>query len=85
MLKIGDVLNHKNEKEPKKRYWMGKVPKVDNFGQKINRAFIDGKTNNGPWAIMTPLSFVAYGLGLGMGLGQRYECQVDGRWLKVEG
>jgi hypothetical protein len=31
----------------------------------------DGKTSHGPWAYMCPECFDAYGMGLGVGLGQR--------------
>jgi hypothetical protein len=68
-----------------KRYWMGPVPKVDDFGIEIEGEFIDGATYAGPWAIMTPDSHSIYGRGIGQGRGQRYRRQVDGRWLKVEG
>ena len=69
----------------KKRYWMGHTPLNDDFGHPIDDEFIDGKTNGGPWAFMNPTSFAIYGVGLGLGQGQRYVRQADGRWLKVEG
>jgi len=34
---------------------------------------------------MTPKSFEINGIALGLGLGQRYKKQSDGKWLKVEG
>jgi hypothetical protein len=59
---------------------------VDDFGKTIDEQFVDGKTNMGPWAIMTPSSWRLNGVGqLGLGRGQRYERQADDRWLKVEG
>jgi hypothetical protein len=64
---------------------MGDVPAQDNFGNDITLEFIDGRTNLGPWATMTPASWRQYGTGLGTGYGQRYQKQADGRWLKVEG
>lgn len=60
------------------------VPVVDNFDQPIKHVFIDGATRFGPWAIMTPASHLKYGVGLGVGRGQKYIKQVDGRWHKVE-
>lgn len=67
-------------------YWRGPVRPKDDFGLAITDEFIDGKTKMGPWATMTPESFKKYGFGkLGMGLGQRYKKQADGKWLKVEG
>jgi hypothetical protein len=71
---------------PEKRYWMGSTigPK-DDFGSLIENEFIDGRTRQGSWAIMSPASYLMKGMGLGLGRGQRYKKQEDGRWLKVEG
>ena len=74
--------------EPK--YWLSPVKETDDFGDLIDRAvggvIIDGATHQGPWAIMTPQSWETYGVGvLGLGLGQKYQMQDDGRWLCVEG
>ena len=69
-----------------KRYWMGHIGSKDDFGDPIVDEFIDGKTRMGPWANMSPDSWRRFGLGrLGTGLGQRYQKQADGRWLKTEG
>ena len=67
------------------KYWTGDVGTEDDFGANIRDEFIDGKTRRGPWAIMTPSSWRIRGVGLGIGQGQRYKKQPDGRWLKVEG
>lgn len=70
----------------REKCWIGPVPEADDFGQKIVDVFVDGKTVYGPWATMTPASWLHRGIGrLGQGLGQRYQKQTDGRWLKVEG
>ena len=69
-----------------KHYWIGKVETTDDFGDEIDKEFIDGATRKGSWAIMTPKSWRQHGVrGFGIGRGQRYEKQPDGRWLKVEG
>ena len=69
-----------------KKYWMGTVSSLDDFGRPITNTFYDSKTVMGPWATMAPLSWFDHGVGkLGMGYGQKYEKQNDGRWLKVEG
>lgn len=70
----------------KQIYWTGTPPQTDDFGLMIIDEFIDGKTVMGPWAFMTPSSWREIGIGvLGMGYGQRYKKQDDGKWLKVEG
>jgi hypothetical protein len=71
--------------EHPKRCWSGAVPLQDDFDKTIVASFIDGATIRGPWAIMTLESFKLYGLGLGLGVGQKYQLQDDGRWLKVAG
>lgn len=67
------------------KYWSGTPGSLDDFGRPIDNVFIDGKTQMGPWATMAPDSYSLLGVGLGLGRGQRYEKQADGRWRKVEG
>lgn len=71
--------------DPKKVYWLSGVGIDDDFNDKVENTIIDGKTKTGPWGLMTPASFARFGVGLGTGLGQKYEKQPDGKWLKVEG
>lgn len=72
--------------EAAQKYWMGSVPRIDDFHQEIKDIFIDGKTTQGPWAFMTPESWEKEGVGkLGLGLGQKYQKQENGKWLKIEG
>lgn len=66
-------------------YWLSPVGQRDDFGSHVRTIIIDGKTKQGPWALMTPESFASFGVGLGLGLGQKYVRQTDGRWLKTEG
>lgn len=66
-------------------YWVSPVEATDDFGMPIGDVFIDGATKMGPWAIMTPASHEKYGRGLGLGKGQKYHQQGDGKWMKVEG
>jgi hypothetical protein len=68
-----------------KVYWLSPVGKADDFGDTVADTIIDGKTKMGPWGLMTPKSFARYGVGLGLGRGQKYSKQPDGKWLKVEG
>lgn len=86
---LGRVLNFEEREmasKRKERFWIGDVPKRDDFGLAIDKVFFDGRTQQGPWAIMTPYSWRAYGVGrTGLGRGQKYEKQTDGKWLKTEG
>lgn len=68
-------------------YWTAPVGGFDDFDAPITDTFIDGKTTDGPWALMTPDSWAKYGAYkvLGTGRGQKYVKQADGRWLKTEG
>lgn len=67
-------------------YWMGALGPKDDFGQEYGTVMIDGRTKDGPWANMTLASWKVHAVGVfGVGYGQRYEKQQDGRWLKVEG
>lgn len=67
------------------KFWMGSVPKLDDFQKQITDEFVDGKTRQGPWATMSLESFKKYGVGLGLGRGQLYQKQPDGKWKKIEG
>lgn len=49
----------------------------------ITTKFVDGKTVIGSWASMCITCHDRRGVGLGTGLGQRYEKQPDGRWAKM--
>lgn len=42
----------------------------------------DGRTVQGPWANMCESCFKQYGVGLGLGRGQKYTKKED-RWYKV--
>lgn len=72
---------------PEKVYWLSPVGGFDDFDDPIRDTIIDGATAQGPWALMTPRSWRMHGrfTTLGLGRGQRYVRQPDGRWLKVEG
>lgn len=68
-------------------YWIGEVPPCDFCGRPIADEFVDARTKSGPWAIMCPSCHRTYGVPqtLGLGVGQRYRRQPDGKFLKVEG
>lgn len=61
--------------------WNGIMPKTcDICGKKLEREFIDGRINGtkidkdflAPWAIMCTKCFETFGVGLGLGKGQKY-------------
>lgn len=58
--------------------------RCDVCGAPITDEFVDGKTKMGPWADMCPGCFSAYGVGLGVGRGQRYRREAD-KFVKMEG
>jgi hypothetical protein len=64
-------------------YWQGMAPAKSDFGSPIDDEFIDGRSRQGPWGIMTPKEWQLHGVGLGQGFGQCYKRQPDGRWLKT--
>ena len=67
-------------------YWLGKLGPVDDFGGAYKDIMIEGKTIHGTWAIMTDCSWRVMGCGrFGIGLGQKYQKQTDGRWLRIGG
>ena len=67
-------------------YWLSPLDSVDDFGRRYKDVMYDAKTKMLCWANMTEESFKEHGYGkLGLGKGQKYEKQLDGRWLKVEG
>lgn len=49
------------------------------------KRFIDGATKMGPWADMCEACHRQYGRGLGVGKGQLYEKQENGKFLCIEG
>lgn len=54
-------------------------------GRRLEGIMYDAKLPGGSWANICHQTFVNMGCQLGLGLGQKYERQLDGRWLKVEG
>ena len=58
--------------------WHGSIPRCALCGANGLEEFIDGKTIAGPWAVMCPECFRSWGLGLGVGRGQRYRWNGEG-------
>jgi hypothetical protein len=68
-----------------KHYWAGEPGPRDDFGQPIEQTFVDGRTVQGHWALMSLATWITCGCGrLGPGAGQMYRKTPEG-WLKVDG
>ena len=53
--------------------WQGTIPKnCEICRKKLGKEFVDGRTFVGYWAIMCGNCFKKYGVGLGLGKGQKY-------------
>ena len=63
--------------------WFNEHPLCDfDHSHDMKPWFVDGKLQNGPWAVMCSDCYLKHGVGLGNGKGQRY----DGTTLeKVDG
>lgn len=68
-------------------YWIGHLPDrgCEICYSQFEGKMVDGKIRGGPWALMCRGCHEKYGHGLGVGRGQLYEKQPDGRWMKTEG
>lgn len=66
-------------------YWTGFVGKDDISGKPFNGVMYDAKIPGEGWANINQETFDAYGCKLGVGFGQRFELQDDGRWLCTAG
>lgn len=66
-------------------YWLSPLNNCDVCGGKFNSVMYDAKTSHGPWGNLCQTCFAFEGGRLGTGLGQKYELQKNGRWLKTGG
>lgn len=72
-----------------KSKWHGVTPtQCEVCGEKLTDEFIDGRTQVGFWAIMCIPCHKEFGVGLGVGKGQKYSVKKvkDGEkeWIKVK-
>jgi len=71
--------------------WLGSKPTKCQFGgEEITTEFVDGALRKGGvWSILCPDCHKIYGIGVGLGRGQRYvlaeDGKNDGKFVKVEG
>jgi len=70
-----------------KVYWAGSPPTQCQLDYRpIRSVFIDGAIQGtGSWGILCPGCHRVRGIGTGIGRGQVYEKQADGRFLKTVG
>jgi hypothetical protein len=68
-------------------YWSGSTPKgCDACGEPFLSSFVDAATYSGHWACLCADCARVHTRGtLGPGMGQKYELQPNGRWLKTGG
>lgn len=68
-------------------YWIGVVPaKCDLCGKPIRSTFVDGRLRDrSTWGNLDLGCHRTHGVGVGKGMGQVYQRQDNGRWLKTEG
>lgn len=68
------------------RYYIGKAPThCQMLGDPITDTFYDCKTTMGPWANVGQRYFEQGQCRTGTGLGQKYQLQENGQWLKTAG
>ena len=71
---------------PKRVKWIGDPPDAcDVCGKPTSTSFIDGLTHFGAAAFMCDGCHEGVGMGLGTGLGQRFEFEPDGEFIKTAG
>lgn len=67
-------------------YWAGTPPvRCDICHKALGATFFDARAQTGHWGCLCQTCYTVHGVGLGTGLGQKYEVQDDGRYLKVAG
>jgi len=71
----------------KQVYWLSPLGGFDDFGRPYKKVMYDAKTTQSCWANMTEESWQEHGAykDVGLGRGQKYELQSNGKWLKVAG
>jgi len=68
------------------KFWFGSVPKsCDICCSQITTNFVDGLIVLGAWANVCLDCHKKFGCGLGVGKGQKYEKQPNGKFLKIAG
>ena len=73
--------------ERTRKQWLGNQTDCDICDWKLDSIlnkqwFVDGRMEDGRWAVMCARCFEMYGVGLGLGKGQKYDVVTK---LKIEG
>jgi len=72
-----------------RKRWCGSRSECDICGADISvgkcEFFVDGKTKQGPWALMCPDCLMVHGVGIGYGVGQMYDGMSETPWLMAGG
>lgn len=68
-------------------YWMGKAPeRCDVCSKSIHNTFSDARVpGDGRWGCLCANCCSSLGVSYGLGRGQKYVRQDDGRYMKTEG
>lgn len=66
-------------------YWSGPLKACGICGDEFGSVMYDARTKQGPWGNLCEGCFNAYGVGVGIGRGQKYERQESGRYMCVAG
>lgn len=76
--------NERSSKMNKPTKWLGET-KCNLCHEPALTELVDGKTTMGPWAVMCPGCFLAYGVGIGIGRGQHYRRNQQNELVKFAG
>lgn len=71
--------------KPEPLYWAGTLTGCDICKNGFGGLMYDAKTKMGLWGNLCHRCFETHGVGLGVGLGQKYVQQESGRFLCTEG
>jgi hypothetical protein len=66
-------------------YWIGVLRGCNVCGGEFDGTMYDAKTHTGQWGNLCGGCFESHAGSLGLGLGQKYVQQSDGKYMCVEG
>lgn len=77
MKTVKDVVDHKHPKPAVVKASAPNICDICRGNLRTGKSFFDGKTRRGPWAWMCSVCFDENGLGLGTGVGQRFDSKTN--------